>query len=538
MWSGALAIPSEPRSIILTGFMGTGKSTVACLIAEALGRPFVDTDALIVERAGMTIPDIFARQGEADFRALEAAVCAELAAQSGLVIATGGGMLVPTENRARMLNSAVVICLDAAPKTIEARLAASDGRPLAGRWRELYKSRQPDYAALPYHITTDGATPEQTLDSVLALLEGILPVEAPDGRYDIVIQRGLLSNLGEHAANFGLDGRVDVISNPTVARLYGDALAAKLPNATLLNMPDGEAYKTLGAVSELYSQMVTAGADRSTTVLALGGGVVGDTAGFAAATYMRGVRLVQAPTTLLAMVDSSVGGKVGVDLPEGKNLVGAFKQPAWVLIDPDTLRTLPLREIRCGMAEVIKHGLIADLGLLDLVLELPWTEQGGTDDLPSVALVDGIARLLARAVRVKIGVVQRDPYEQGERMHLNLGHTFAHAIEQVSRYAWPHGEAVGAGLVAAALLSERLGLCSGGVVEQVRAINRTVGLPQAIGDFDVKALYSAMAADKKWRNGQSHFVLLEDVGKPRVVVGVPLEDVFAVLNLLRSNDRE
>lgn len=538
MWSGALAIPSEPRSIVLTGFMGTGKSTVARLLAEALGRPLVDSDDLIVERAGLTIPEIFAQQGEAAFRALEARLCAELAAQTGLVIATGGGMLIPPGNRALMLRSAVVICLDAAPETIEARLNTSAGRPLAGQWRELYEARKPVYAALPHHLATDDLTIGQAVQALRSLLQGILPVEAPEGRYDILIQKGLLSDLGGRAAHFGLDGRVAVITNPTVARLYGDALAQSLPQAAQLLMPEGEAHKTLATVANLYSQMVTAGADRGTAVVALGGGVVGDTAGFAAATYMRGLRLVQAPTTLLSMVDSSVGGKVGVDLPEGKNLAGAFKQPAWVLIDPETLRTLPMREIRCGMAEVIKHGLIADAGLLDQVLALPWAEQGGPDDLPGAPLVDGIADLLARAVQVKIEVVQRDPFEQGERMHLNLGHTFGHAIEQVSGYAWPHGEAVGAGLMAAALLSRRLGLCADETVARVRALNAAAGLPLSIGDLDGEALYAAMASDKKWRGGQSHFVLLEAVGRPRVVVGVPAGDVLAVLAALRAPVKE
>jgi 3-dehydroquinate synthase len=533
-----LAIPSEPRNVVLTGFMGTGKSTVARLLAEALGRPCVDTDELIAARAGKSIPTIFEQLGEAAFRALEADVCAELAAQSGLVVATGGGMLVSPENRAVLLRSAVVICLDAAPETIAQRLQSEGGRPLAGRWQALYEARRPVYAALPYHVPTDDQPPEAVTQAVLHLLEGILPVEAPDGRYDILIRRGLLAGLGHLATRFGLSEHTAVITNPKVARLYGDALASALPDAAQLTMPDGEAYKTLDTVTDLYRQLVAAGADRGTTVLALGGGVVGDTAGFAAATYMRGVRLVQAPTTLLSMVDSSVGGKVGVDLPEGKNLVGAFKQPAWVLIDPDTLRTLPLREIRCGMAEVIKHGLIADPGLLDLVLALPWNRQGGADDLPGPALVDGVAGLLARAVQVKIGVVQRDPFEQGERMHLNLGHTFGHAIEQVSGYAWPHGEAVGAGLVAAALLSRRLGLCDDGVVERVRAINRAARLPVSIGAFDIEALYGAMASDKKWRAGKSRFVLLEAVGRPQVVTGVPAEDVLAVLESMRAPAKE
>lgn len=529
-----MAIPSEPRSVVITGFMGTGKTTVARRLAAALGRPLVDTDELIVAREGRPIAQIFAQDGEAAFRVIEAQIVAELAGQSGLVIATGGGMLVSDINRAQFMRSAVVVCLDALPETIAARLGHSSARPLARQWQSLYEARRPAYAALPYHVRTDGLTPDQAAEAVLTLLRGVLPVESPDGRYDIVIRPGLLRALASESPHFGLNGPTALITNPTVARLHGDAVASALSHAPLLTMPDGEAHKTLATVADLYGQMVRAGLDRGATVLALGGGVVGDTAGFAAATYMRGLRLVQAPTTLLSMVDSSVGGKVGVDLPEGKNLVGAFKQPDWVLIDPDVLRTLPMREVRCGMAEVLKHALIADPDLLDLMLALPWADQGGPSALPSDELVDGIAALLARAVLVKIGVVQRDPYEHGERMHLNLGHTFGHAIEQVSGYAWPHGEAVGVGLLAAALLSERLGLCGPEVVAAVRAASQRVGLPQAIGLLDLEAIYAAMASDKKWRSGKSRFVLLEAVGKPKVVEGVPADAVLAVLAALRA----
>lgn len=528
-----MAILNEARSIVITGFMGTGKSTIARRVARALNRSLVDTDELIMQRAGMSIADIFAQQGEPAFRALEAAVCAEFAAQTELVIATGGGMLVSPSNREIMLRSAIVVCLGARPETIEARLAGSVGRPLAAQWRELYEARAPAYAALPYHVATDDCTPDEAASAVLDLLDGVLPVESPDGRYDIVVRRGLLNTLKDDAAHYGLTGRVAVVTNTTLAPLLGEAVTAALPDAVLLTMPDGEQYKTVETVTQLYSQMVQSGLDRSATVLALGGGVAGDSAGYAAATYMRGVRLVQAPTTLLAMVDSSVGGKVGVDLPDGKNLVGAFKQPAWVLIDPDTLQTLPMREIRCGMAEVIKHGLIADPGLLDLVRALPWAAQGTAAERPTADMVDGLAALLARAVSVKIAVVQRDPFEQGERMHLNLGHTFGHAIEQVSGYAWPHGEAVGLGLIAAATLSARLGLCPPDVVEQVHEVTRLAGLPQALGPLDLEAVYLAMAADKKWQAGKSRFVLLEAAGQPKVVEGVPPEAVLQVLAALR-----
>ncbi|MCZ2095171.1 MAG: 3-dehydroquinate synthase, partial [Anaerolineae bacterium] len=307
-------------------------------------------------------------------------------------------------------------------------------------------------------------------------------------------------------------------TNATLAPLYGEALVKRLSDAVLITMPDGEQYKTLDTVAKLYADFVAAGLDRGSTVIALGGGVVGDTAGFAAATYMRGVRLLQIPTSLLAMVDSSVGGKVGVDLPQGKNLVGAFKQPDAVVIDPDVLRTLPEREWRCGAAEAIKHALIADPGLLDLID--PAADQ---------------SVMIARAVQSKVDLVEQDPYEQNVRAYLNLGHTFAHAVELVSAYQWLHGEAVGVGLVAAARLSAALGMLDAADAAQVEAIIRRFDLPTRLGNLDPEELYAAMSTDKKWQGGHSRFVLLEGIGKPAIVRDVPPGQVIEVLASLRGN---
>jgi 3-dehydroquinate synthase len=338
-------------------------------------------------------------------------------------------------------------------------------------------------------------------------------VIAPDGAYSIQIEAGIRHRISEFVGK----RRVTIISNITVAPLYGETMRDALPDSTLITMPDGEQYKTLATVAGFYSELVRAGLDRGGVIIALGGGVVGDTAGFAAATYMRGVRFIQVPTSLLAMVDSSVGGKVGVDLPEGKNLVGAFKQPDSVLIDPEVLTTLPPKEWRCGMAEAIKHGLLADHGLLD----------------PNIYHPDKAADLVARAVQVKVDVVQRDPYEAGERAHLNLGHTFAHAIEQVSGYAWAHGEAVAVGLAAAARLSHKLGLCGEDIPTLVEDLLTETGLPTRMGDLSSDALWAAMQTDKKWVTGKSRFVLLRGFQQPCVIEGVAKSDVYAVLEGLR-----
>jgi 3-dehydroquinate synthase len=287
-------------------------------------------------------------------------------------------------------------------------------------------------------------------------------------------------------------------------------------------------------VAGLYDAFVTAGLDRRSPVIALGGGVVGDVAGFAAASYLRGVPFVQAPTSLLAMVDASVGGKTGVDLPQGKNLVGAFKQPALVAIDLETLKTLPSDEFRSGLAEIVKHGIIGDPGLFEAMegrrgeVSSPAptrepTPEGGVP--PPLQLPD----LVARAVRVKAAVVQEDPFEQGRRAVLNLGHTFGHAFETLSGYRLRHGEAVSIGLAAATRLAARLALCDAALVERVEILLGRLDLPTRAPGFDPSQVLAAMATDKKRIGSRLRFVLPRAIGDVDVFGGVPDDPVLAVL---------
>lgn len=298
----------------------------------------------------------------------------------------------------------------------------------------------------------------------------------------------------------------------------------------MITVPAGEQHKNLETIRFIYDRLLAGGFDRKGTVVALGGGVVGDMAGFAAATFMRGVPFVQCPTTVLSMVDASVGGKVGVDLPQGKNLVGAFKQPQAVLADLATLSTLPLSEFRCGLAEVVKHGLLTRPDLLTRLAEQPltaWLEPARQGELQ---------QLLADAIQVKQAVVERDPFEQGERAWLNLGHTFGHAIEQVSGYQITHGEGVAMGLVAAADLSARLGFCDPELSHEITRLLTHLGLPGRILAISPEALYRAMQHDKKKAVAQLRFVLLQGVGQPRLDA-VPAELVMATLTHL-SGDGE
>ena len=501
------------NNIVITGFMGSGKSTVGEILARKLKRRFVDMDAEIEARAGMTIPQIFQRHGEEGFREMEQRLIHELALRHGLVIATGGGALIDDAMRDMMSRHGLLVCLKASKEDIRARLAADSSRPLAADWERLLDARQSAYARIRHQIQTSGKTPLEIATEIAALDDGALYARTPDGGgYPIMIGSGLLRSIGEDAEGLGLADHVVVVSNETVAPLYGERLAAALPRADLVIIPDGEAHKNLDVVSGIYDEMLARGADRSTTLVALGGGVIGDTAGFAAATYMRGIRLVQIPTTLLSMVDSSVGGKVGVDLPQGKNLIGAFKQPRLVIIDTDALETLPPLQWRCGMAEVIKHGLIAQPALL----------------APELWQPEQAASLVRQAVQVKIDVVEVDPYEAGIRAHLNLGHTFGHAIEKATQYGVPHGEAVAIGIVKAALLSRNLGYIDDDLVARIQTIMWQIGLPTDIA-LDSHRWYEAMSTDKKWRAGKPRLILLKALGEAAIVEGLRREDIMAVL---------
>ena len=335
--------------------------------------------------------------------------------------------------------------------------------------------------------------------------------------YDVIVGEGALGRLAEVIP--ATAKRAAIVTQVGVPVRVEEHLDPGIASEVFL-IGDGEQHKTLDTLRAIYNDLLAAGADRATLIVGLGGGVIGDVAGFAAATFMRGVPFIQAPTSLLAMVDASIGGKVGVDLPQGKNLAGAFKDPLAVFADTDALATLPEIEWRCGMAEVLKAALIGDPPLLD--------------DLPRDP-VAGMDPVIARAIAVKIAVVNQDRLEHGPRAYLNLGHTFAHAIEQVSGYAWKHGQAVAVGMVAAARLAERRGVARAGLAGRVEVATAALGLPVSLAGLEPADLWDAMGHDKKWRDGAATFVLLEEVGSPVIVRDVPRADVLAVLDGLRED---
>lgn len=512
------------HNIILTGFMGVGKSTVGRMLSKRLERRFVDMDEALVERFGKSIPEIFADEGEDAFRIAEARLCQELANEQRLVISTGGGALVNAESRQALEASGTIICLHAAEDVILARLAAASDRPLLPgeeaerreRVRHLLHQRRLAYGAITYQVDTTALSAEEVADQVLDAAfanqesPGLnrIPVYSPSGDYDLLMGSGLLADAGKLLINRGLHGGLAAIVTNEMIRPHAEVLAAGLAEVgfepIICLAPEGEAHKTLASVQFLYEQFVAAGLDRQSTIFAVGGGVIGDMAGFAAATYLRGVPFVQVPTSLLAMVDASVGGKTGVDLPHGKNLVGAFKQPAAVLMDVATFSTLPSDEFRAGLAEVVKHGVI---GAPRLFTQLE-------DDGPA-----NLLQLVADAVRVKVRIVELDPYERGVRATLNLGHTFGHAIEQVSQYRMRHGDAVAVGMVAAANMAVELGRCDAVLAERIHSLLDRLGLPVSVTGYSVEAIHAAMAHDKKRAGKKLRFIIPQALGDVVMIDG-------------------
>jgi shikimate kinase / 3-dehydroquinate synthase len=506
-------------NLVLYGPPGSGKTTVGRIAARQLGREFVDGDIWIEARWGRPVGDYFSA-GEAPlFRAREAEAYRTLAAQDGLVVAPGGGALLNPHLRATLESSAVLVCLTASFDALVGRLErGSTARPLLagdlrGKLAALLGEREPLYRSFPVQVATDTLTPGHVAAEVIARFEAASHYTRFElGPTSALYGAGLFADLPRLLAERGLRAPFVIIADDAVAALHGDRVRRSL-DAPLITFPTGEGHKNLATVQALYGQCVQAGLERGGSIVVLGGGVAGDMAGFVAATYMRGVAWANLPTSLLALADAGLGGKVGVDLPEGKNLVGAFHPPALVVGDFDVLQTLPEVERRCGLAEIIKAGLIRDAALFEGL---------AVGSLP-------LETAIVRAAAVKVGVVNADPYERGERASLNLGHTIGHGVEAASGYRLRHGEAVAIGMVAESRLAERLGLAEAGLAERVAASLRRVGLPERAPGMAPAVVRAAMSSDKKKVGGRLKFALPRCPGE--VVWGVEADEpnLMAVL---------
>ncbi|GJJ04776.1 hypothetical protein RugamoR64_53140 [Duganella rhizosphaerae] len=542
------------QNVFLVGLMGAGKTTIGRILARKLGLKFVDSDHEIEARTGASIPWIFEIEGEQSFRRREADVIRELTAQPDLVLATGGGAILNPDNRAYLRERGTVIYLRATVNSILQRTAHDKNRPLLQtadprkKLEELMATRDPLYMEIADIIIDTGRPNVQSMvQSILTQLETraceaspncvtqaepsmneestiLLNVELGERSYPISIGPALLQD-GTLLARHVNGDKVAIVTNTTIAPLYLERVEAGLRQAgkqvTSIVLPDGEEYKNWSSLMLIFDALLAAKADRKTTLIALGGGVIGDLTGYAAASYMRGVDFIQVPTTLLSQVDSSVGGKTGINHPMGKNMIGAFYQPRAVIADTSTLETLPARELSAGLAEVIKHGAIIDAAFFD------WIE---ANIVKLMARDKGaLAYAIARSCEIKSDVVRQDEREGGLRAILNFGHTFGHAIENGLGYGeWLHGEAVGCGMVMAADLSHRMGLVDAATVARMRALVVAAGLPVKAPDLGTERWLELMEVDKKNEGGAIKFILLKPLGAPSIT-NAPQELLLATL---------
>jgi 3-dehydroquinate synthase len=486
--------------------------------------PFVDLDRAIETNAGMSIPQIMEQQGQTTFRDLETAALHETVMTDGpdKVIALGGGALLRDENRVTAETHGAVVVLRAELSTLLQRLKGDAGkRPLLagdlrGKLTALLDERRHHYSSFPIQVRVDGRTASRNAWQIQIRL-GRFHLKSM-GDYDVRVISGGIEQLGSLLSAEGLRTPI-VVTDENVGQLHADRVMASLRRAgfdpAVIAIPVGEAHKNLATVQKLWSSFLEHGLDRRSTLVALGGGVIGDLGGFAASTYMRGMNWVAVPTSLLAMVDASLGGKTGFDLPQGKNLIGSFYPPRLVLADPHTLRTLPHAEFISGLAEVVKHGIIAEPGLFDLCAR-------GLE-----CIENELESIVKRAMAVKIKIIEDDPYEQGVRAALNLGHTIGHAVELVSQFQLRHGEAVAVGLVAEAQLAERLRLADQGLSDRIAGVLAALGLPIHIPAYLPRAeILRTMRVDKKKHADVLRFALPVEVGRVELVEVRDLETVL------------
>ncbi len=539
------------QRIFLTGLSGAGKSTVGRHVATLLNWDFVDTDDMLAERAGMPVGQALAEYGEERFRQLESEALREAAGSERVVVSTGGGVVISEANRVFLREQGLAVYLRTSVETAWQRIqehlqdagehayrplvAGSDGQE---RLRKLLETRASWYEQAPVHILTDATTPAGAASQIIAsaLAQGLL-LAADSARVSsnlrlgnsvsqAVIEWGSFCQLPAALQAMSGQRRVFIVTDSSVGALYADAARDLLAGAGLepfiFTVPAGEGSKSFACFQQIIDWLVEHHAERSEPLVALGGGVVGDLTGFVASSYRRGVPLVQVPTTLLAQIDSSIGGKTGINHPNGKNLIGAFYQAELIFADPAVLLTLPERAYREGWAEIVKTGVILDAELFAMLEKhLPELERRDADLLTQV---------VARCIRIKMDVVQSDEKDGGLRNILNYGHTFGHALETITAYGtWLHGEAVSIGMEVAGRIAVARGLISETDLLRQRQLLQAIGLPVECPGVDGEAILVAMQNDKKVQAGRTRWILPTRIGQAQMYGDVPVEAVRAAI---------
>lgn len=546
------------QRIFITGLPGSGKSTVGRQAAKLLGWNFVDTDDLLAERSGLPVGQALLEHGEERFRQLETEALISAARQECIVIATGGGAVIAEVNRAFMQEHGLTVYLqvsiDTAWQRIQEHLCQAgtkvvrplvDGTDGKQRLQGLYAARKRWYEEAALHIDTDGQKPEHAAQKVVAyalacghLASSTLPRVSMRLRLgtttsQALVEWGGLCNLPEALQSYEVPERVFIVTDSEVGRLYAEPITALLAGAgfspSIFSVPAGESSKSFEYWQQIIDWLVEQRAEQQEALVALGGGVVGDLAGFVASSYRRGVPLIQVPTTLLAQVDAAIGGKAGINHPLGKNLVGAYYQPRLIFVDPAFLLTLPERVYREGWAEVVKYGMILDADLFR-VLE----EHTGLIRSRDPAL---LATIIARCIRLKMDVVQGDERDSGLRNILNYGHTFGHALEALTGYgSWLHGEAVSIGMEVAAQIAVKSGLLAAGEARRQRTLLQALDLPVCCPGVEPAAVLTAMRHDKKVRAGRTRWVLPTRTGQAQVYSDIDPAIVREVIAAVCSSE--
>ena len=546
------------KNIVLIGFMGTGKSSVGKLLAKKLNFQFIDTDEMIENKAKISIKEIFELHGETHFREMEKFVIKEMETSKNTVISTGGGVVLDNENIKKLASIGTIICLKSNPRVIYKRTSLMTNRPLLNENYTLLNGNNTivnentlenaNYALAAIiekletrkhlyngelNLDTSFLSVEEAVDRIISYVSSqtdlhTLKVETSSSDYEIVIGGRIFGILPEKIKPIINSGQVLLVTSENVASLWGDKILKILLeneiNASMIKLPDGEENKYFESVMKIYDAALDKKLGRTSTIIAVGGGMIGDIAGFAASTYMRGIKLIQIPTTLLAQVDSAIGGKTGINHLSGKNMIGSFYQPKLVFTDTSILTTLPNQEFINGLAEVVKYGMILDNKLFEFL------EKN----------VDGILRfeqpilnqIVKKCSYIKKTIVEKDEKELGIRALLNYGHTIGHAIEAATDYTkYRHGEAVSIGMIFAGSIALNRRLLSETDFLRQKSILEAFGLPTKLENVDIERILFAISVDKKNFYGKIRMALPLSIGSAKIYDDIKMAELNCLLKL-------